>query len=160
VLAVTAAADDVAQAPPANEAAPPAAAMPPSGSRPGFIDAVGRWLEQGAAKFKSDMQTARENFDKFGGQARDAAKEAAGGLAGLPNTRAVSGRARCATAQNGAPDCQAAATTVCRDKGFQTGKSIDTQTEQKCPARVLLSGRGPNDSDCATEIFVTRALCQ
>ena len=34
--------------------------------QPGFIDAFGRLLEQGAAKFKSDMQGAQENFDKLG----------------------------------------------------------------------------------------------
>ena len=72
----------------------------------------------------------------------------------------VTGRARCETAPNGAPDCIAAATSVCRGKGFQTGKSLDTQSEQKCPARVLLSGRAPNHAECPTEIFVTRAMCQ
>lgn len=148
------------QAPPASEPAPPAAVAPGKSFQPGFIDAFGRLLEQGAAKFKSDMQGAQENFDKLGKEARDAAKDATSGFVGLPGARVVSGRELCATAQNGAPDCIAAAATVCRGKGFQTGKSLDTQSEQKCPARLLLSGRPPNDTDCATEIYVTRAMCQ
>ena len=148
------------QAQPSIEPAPPAAATPGPSFQPGFIDAFGRLLEQGAAKLKSDVQGAQENFDKLGKGARDAAKDATSGLIGLPGARVVSGRERCATAQNGAPDCLAAAATVCRGKGFQTGKSLDTQSEQKCPARLLLSGRPPNDTDCATEIYVTRAMCQ
>jgi hypothetical protein len=128
--------------------------------RPGFIDAVGRWLGEGADKLKSDMQGARESFDKFGDRARDAAKDATGSVIGLPNTRVVTGRERCVVAANGAPDCQAAAVTFCRGKGFQGGKSVDTQSEQKCPAKVLLEGRAPNNTECPTEIFVTRAVCQ
>ena len=148
------------QAPPASEPAPPAAAAPGPSFQPGFIDAFGRLLEQGAAKFKSEMQGAQENFDKLGKEARDAAKDATSGFVGLPGARVVTGREHCVPAQNGAPDCLAAATAVCRGKGFQTGKSLDTQSEQKCPARLLLSGRAPNDTDCATEIYVTRAMCQ
>jgi hypothetical protein len=135
--------------------------------KPGFIDAVGRWLEDGASKFKSDMQGAQEKFDKFGNQARDfgsqareAAKDATGTVVGLPNARAITARERCVPAQNGAPDCQAAALTLCRGKGFQTGRSLDTQSEQKCPAKVLLEGRAPNATECPTEMFVIRAMCQ
>ena len=120
----------------------------------------GRWLEEGASKFKSDMQGAQEKFDQFGGQARDAAKEATGAIIRLPNARPLTGRERCAPAQNGAPDCQAAALMFCRGKGFQTGKTLDTQSEQKCPTKLLLEGRAPNNTECPTEIFVTRAMCQ
>jgi len=154
-------------APGAPPADPPAAdpqpeAPPPSNPafRPGFIDAVGRWLGEGADKLKSDMQGARESFDKLGDRARDAAKDATGTVIGLPNTRVVTGRERCVVAANGAPDCQAAAVTFCRGKGFQGGKSVDTQSEQKCPAKLLLEGRAPNNAECPTEIFVTRAVCQ
>jgi hypothetical protein len=63
--------------------------------------------------------------------------------------------------QNGAPDCQTAAATFCRGKGFQAGKSLDTQSEQKCTSgRFLLEGRAPTSSECPTQIFVTRAMCQ
>jgi hypothetical protein len=88
------------------------------------------------------------------------AKDATDAVVGLPNARIVIARERCAVAQNGAPDCQAAAAAACRGKGFQTGKSLDTQSEHKCPVQVLLKGRAPNDAECPTEIFVTRAVCQ
>jgi hypothetical protein len=144
---------------------PPAAQAPspptPPAKQPGFIDAFGRWLEEGAARFKTGMQGAQEKLDKLGNQAREATKDATGAVVGLPNTRIVTARERCDTAQNGAPDCQTAATTLCRGKGFATGKSLDTQSEQKCNSgRFLLEGRGPNNSECPTQMFVTRAMCQ
>src|SRR5262249_27796587 len=89
-----------------------------------------------------------------------AAKDATDAVVGLPNARMVTLRERCAVAQNGAPDCQAAAAAACRGKGFQTGKSLDTQSEHKCPAQVLLKGRAPSDAERPTELFVTRAVCQ
>ena len=128
--------------------------------RPGFVDAVGRWFDEGTTKFKSSLQGAQHSFDQFADQTRDAASDATGAVMGLPNTRIVPVRERCAVAGNGGPDCQAAATAACRGKGFSTGKSLDTQSEQKCPAQVLLRGRAPNDAECKTETFVTRALCQ
>ena len=106
------------------------------------------------------MQGAQATFDQLGKETRDAAKDATDAVVGLPNARIVIVRERCAVAQNGAPDCQAAAAAACRGKGFQTGKSLDTQSEHKCPAQVLLKGRAPNDAECPTEIFVTRAVCQ
>jgi hypothetical protein len=148
------------QAPSQVPSQPPAEPDSNPAFRPGFIDGFGRWLEEGASKFKSDMQGAQEKFDQFGGQARDAAKEATGAIIRLPNARPLTGRERCAPAQNGAPDCQAAALTFCRGKGFQTGKTLDTQSEQKCPTKLLLEGRAPNNTECPTEIFVTRAMCQ
>jgi hypothetical protein len=158
VVASARAEDAQAPSPPAD---PPSAAQAPNPSyQPGFIDAVGRWLEQGAAKLKSEMQGAQENLDKLGSQARDAAKDVTDGILALPGSRVVSGRVRCEPAPNGAPDCLAAANGVCQSKGFQAGRSLDTQSEQKCPARLLLQGRAPNDIDCRTEIFVTRAVCQ
>jgi hypothetical protein len=128
--------------------------------RPGFIDVFGRWLEQGASKLKSDMQGAQDKADQLGTRAREAAKEATGAVGALPSARPVTARERCVAAQNGAPDCLAAAVTLCRGKGFQTGKSLDTQSEQKCPSKVFLEGRAPNNTECPTEIFVTRAMCQ
>ena len=106
------------------------------------------------------MQSAQETFDKLGNQTFDAAKDATGAVIGLPNARVVSARERCAPAQNGSPDCQTAADTLCRGKGFQSGKSLDTQSELKCPAKILLERRTPSEGECPTEIFVTRAMCQ
>jgi hypothetical protein len=139
---------------------PPAAPAPNSVFRPGVVDAIGHWLNEGTTRFKSDLQGAQATFDQLGKETRDAAKDATDAIVGLPNARIVAVRERCAVAQNGAPDCQAAAGAACRGKGFQTGKSLDTQSEHKCPAQVLLKGRAPNDAECPTEIFVTRAVCQ
>jgi hypothetical protein len=138
---------------------PPPPLLPNLGAPPG-IETFGRWLEQGTTRFKSDMQGAQETFDKLGNQTLDAAKDATGAVITLPNARVVTAHERCAAAQNGSADCQAAADTLCRGKGFQTGKSLDTQAELKCPAKLLLERRAPNDKDCPTETFVTRAMCQ
>jgi hypothetical protein len=127
---------------------------------PSGIETFGRWLEQGTTRFKSDMQGAQETFDKLGNQTLDAAKDATGAVITLPNARVVTAHERCTLAQNGSADCQAAADTLCRGKGFQAGKSLDTQAELKCPAKLLLERRAPNDKDCPTETFVTRAMCQ
>jgi hypothetical protein len=139
---------------------PPPPPLPNLTPQPGLIETFGRWLNEGTTKFKSDMQSAQETFDKLGNQTFDAAKDATGAVIGLPNARVVSARERCGPAQNGSPDCQAAAETLCRGKGFQGGKSLDTQSELKCPAKILLERRTPSEGECPTEIFVTRAMCQ
>jgi hypothetical protein len=162
-LAATASAQDLRPPGdiPSQQPSDPAANPPPnSGSAPGFVDTIGHWLNEGTTRFKSDLQGAQATFDQLGKETRDAAKDATDAVVGLPNARLVTVRERCAVAQNGAPDCQAAAAAACRGKGFQTGKSLDTQSEHKCPAQVLLKGRAPSDAECPTEIFVTRAVCQ
>lgn len=104
------------------------------------------------------MKGAREALGEFHDKAQQNAKEAAGAL--VTNPHVVNGRARCEVAANGAPDCAAAATTICHGKSFQAGKSVATQTEEKCPARVLLSGRSPAAGECKLETYVTSAVCQ
>jgi hypothetical protein len=159
LVAVAALAQDTR--PPSEPSDHPTAAQPSDADqRPGLLEVFGRWMEQGATKFKSDMREVQEKLDTLGKKARDAAKDAGGAVAGLPNARVVTSRERCPPAQNGAPDCQTAANSICQGQGFKTGKSLDTQTEQKCPARVLLERRAPNANECPTEIFVTRAMCQ
>jgi hypothetical protein len=135
------------------------AAAPNSMPGPSLVDTIGRWFDDGTTQFKSNLQGAQQSFDQFADQTRDAATDATDAVIGLPNTRIVPVRERCALAGSG-PDCNAAAIVACRSKGFTTGKSLDTQSEQKCPAQVLLRGRAPNDGECRTETFVTRALCQ
>ena len=143
-------------------APPPATQQPPP--QPGLVDAVGRWFQDGATGLKSGMQDAQQRLEQFGRQAQETTKEVTGAVTGavvtLPNARMITAQERCVPAPNGAPDCQAAAVTLCRTKGFQAGRLVDTKTEQKCSGRFLLEGRSPNSSDCATEIFVTRAVCQ
>ena len=106
------------------------------------------------------MQGAQETFDKLGNQTRDAAKDATDAMIGLPNARIVTARERCARGAERQPRLPGGGRCILPRQGFQSGKSLDTQSELKCPAKVLLEGRSPNDAECRTEIFVTRAVCQ
>jgi hypothetical protein len=150
---------------------PPPAPPPNANYRPGFIDVFGHFIGDSAAKlnsqFNSQIKGTNETLGNIGTQTSAAAKGAvgtardtAGAIIGLPNARFVTGRERCAAAANGAPDCRAAADAACRSKGFASGKILDTQSTQKCPATVWLSGRLPAEGDCQLETFVTRAVCQ
>ena len=153
---------------------PPVQVVPPSAQpkyEPGALEALSRWFDQGAANFRKDWLGAKERMDDFNQQAStagksigdgalDATKNAVGAVVALPIARAVQGRQVCATAPNGAPDCQAAAEILCKAKGFTTGKSIDFTSSQRCPARVWAAGRQGNEAECTTETFISRAMCQ
>jgi hypothetical protein len=167
LVAFQAFAEDARTEPQNGDMAEPRAVPPSANYQPGFIDAFGRFIEDSAAKLNSELKNAHERLGGIGNQTGDAAKGAvdtakgaADAIIGLPNARIVIGKERCAASANGAPDCRAAADAACRGKGFASGKSLDTQTTQKCPARVWLSGRLPADGECALETFVTRAVCQ
>ena len=86
--------------------------------------------------------------------------DAADALSRLTTSPGVKGRAACPVAANGAPDCKAAADKLCQSKGFKEGKSLDVDTARNCSAKALLSGRKPEESECRTETYVTRAVCQ
>ncbi len=160
---------------------PPAQMKPPSR---GLIESIGRWFGEGTAGFRSHVDGARHRFDELnenasgttkrigntaievgkgavdaGVAAAGVTRDAVGTVARLPMTRVVNGRERCATAPNGAPDCQAAANVMCRKQGYETGKSMEFTSAERCSPRVLLSGR-QSDSDCATVTFISRAVCQ
>lgn len=145
---------------PGQADAAPAMPAPDPASKPGFIDAVSRWFEEGRARLDSQFKDANERMLEFHNKAQDGAKDAAGAIIRWPNTRVTSGRERCPPAPNGAPDCRAAASTLCRGKGFQEGRPFDTQSEDVCPSRSVLSGRAPTPGECRTETFVIRAVCQ
>ena len=132
----------------AQETQPPAATPPsppaqmPRPFEPGFLQAIGRWFERSSEDLNTRAKTARDNaqgaLDDMGEKAKAAAaaaKEAAEKLAKLPGSRVIDGRERCELAPNGFADCRAAAETICRAKGFTSGKSLDTQQAEKCPAR-------------------------
>src|SRR5262245_54747909 len=51
---------------------PPPPLLPNFSPQPGLIETFGRWLDEGTTKFKSDMQSAQETFDKLGNQTLDA----------------------------------------------------------------------------------------
>ena len=145
---------------------------------PGFFNRVGRWFDRQFDNAKSGLNVAKDGVDDFNRQAGnaakttasaaagaarttvDAAKDAADAVARLPSARVISGHAVCVRAPNGAEDCAAAAESICRGKGFSTGKSFDTTTAENCPARVMLSGRDPLPGECKLETFVSRAVCQ
>lgn len=75
-------------------------------------------------------------------------------------TTMVKGRMACPLAANGAPDCKTASDRLCQSKGFKEGKSMDTDAAQSCSPKAMIPGRKPEEGDCKTENFVTRALCQ
>lgn len=161
LCAATAAAEP--QAPPPAPAAQPAARS----DSPGFLDAFNRWLDESAANFKSGMKGTQDTLSGIGTSASDAAKDAAKGMkdatdaiAKFPSARVIAGRELCQNAPNGSPDCRTAAEVICHAKGFGSGKSLDTQSAQKCPARLWLSGRLPAEGECAVETHVVRAVCQ
>jgi hypothetical protein len=132
----------------------------------GFFGNIARWFDEQAANVNSTFKDAGGKIVNFGHQAGvvakttvEGAKDAADAVARLPNARVVVGREKCKDAPNGAPDCVSAANTVCKAKGFTSGKSVDMTTAEVCPPQVWLSGR-TGGADCRTETFVSRALCQ
>ena len=133
---------------------------------PGFFESIGRWLERQSDNIGSSFRDAGKGVENFGREAGvaakstvDGARDAAGAVARIPATRVVTGHEKCRTAPNGAPDCVAAATALCKARGFESGKSADMTTAEVCPALVYLSGRS-SGGECRTETFVSRALCQ
>lgn len=135
-------------------------------AEPGFFESIGRWFETQGDKFKSSFKDAGKTVENFGNEAAvaakstmEGAKDAAGAVARLPTARVVDGHEKCQNAPNGAPDCVAAATIMCKAKGFEAGKSADMTTAEVCPPQVYLTGRNSGPG-CKTETFVSRALCQ
>ena len=152
----------------APNASSPTEPAPPPSYRPGFLHTLGHWFSRSVSSINWGFKSAGRTITNVGGGAGQAAKgvastatQVAKGTADtlihLPNTRIVNGRERCAPAPNGAPDCYAAATALCRDKGFRGGKSLETQATRKCPIQVWL--QGSSAGTCTTDTFVTRAVC-
>jgi hypothetical protein len=139
--------------PPAVEPAPPAPAGP--------FGALGRFIDESLQNFGRGLKGAREQMDDITGRAGDAAKDAARALP-LRRPSVVAGRERCLPAPNGAPDCVTATAVMCRASGYETGSSIDMQTEQKCPAATPAGPASPplDESQCWLESYVIRALCR
>lgn len=140
--------------PPAQVEPPPAEAPPPS-QRPGFLDALGRFIGNSREAIDSQMRSTQEALGTIGSQAKDAA----GSVAAIPGTRIVTGRQLCPQAENGAPDCQQGVDALCRAKGFQGGRTLEVASGTRCSAKNLLIGRASKESICPTETYVTRAVC-
>jgi hypothetical protein len=138
-----------APAQPAPEQSAPAPPDPaPPKENPGLINEIGKLFEKPASMLPT-LKSPRETID-----------DAADTLSRLTKSPGVKGRAACPVAANGAPDCKAAADKLCQSKGFKEGNSLDVDTTRSCSARALLSGRKPEESECRTETYVTRAVCQ
>ena len=131
-----------ASPPPApQQAAPePPAEAAPRKENPGLINEIGKLLPA--------LRSPKETID-----------DAADALSRLAKSPGVKGRVACPAAPNGAPDCKAAADKLCQGNGFREGTSLDVDTTRSCSARSLLSGRKPDESECRTETWVTRAVC-
>jgi hypothetical protein len=133
-------------APAQSEPAPPPDPAPKE--NPGLINEIGKLLEKPASMLPT-LKSPKETID-----------DAADALSRWTKSPGVKGRAACPLAANGAPDCKVAADKLCQSKGFKQGKSLDVDTTRNCSARALLSGRKPEESECRTETYVTRAVCQ
>ena len=150
-------------------------AAPPQQQRPpGFLESVGRWMDESAANMNKsfgDMwqgaarnsneaaKASSEATSNLAKGAADAAKGTADALGKLGTGRIATGRARCVVSTNGAPDCRQAAEQLCKSKGFSGGTSMEHETAEKCPALVLLRGN-KKPGECTVEHTVTRAVCQ
>jgi hypothetical protein len=113
---------------------------------------IGRWIDGSIARVNGMWKGKSEILS---GETRNSA-----GIGLLPKTTIVSGRERCETAANGAPDCRGAVEALCRSKGLAVGNSLDVQSVEKCPARVWISGAQPAAGECRMESYVQRALCR
>ena len=147
------------RAQPESPAAAPAPA--PQQAPPGPFGTIGRFIDESLQGLGQGFKGAREQVDDLTGRAGSAAKDAAGSVT-LRRPSVVAGRERCLPAANGAPDCVTATTVMCRASGFETGSSIDMQTEQKCPAATPSGPASPplDESQCWLESYVIRALCR
>src|SRR6202021_2239973 len=150
-----------AQAPPAPTqlqppAAPPAQPHEGPGTRPGFIDAFGHWIQDSVTNWNDGIKGAGDVAKDAANTAGTVTRDTAGAVARFPGTRVIAEHETCPTAPNGAPDCRLAAELICKRHGFGTGSSIDFQTAAKCPPVAL---NRPNDEPpppCVMESYVTR----
>ncbi len=176
LLPSTAGAQNAGTGPHTSGPAAPVAEPPPR--RPGFLESIGRWMDEAGAGMRRGFDQTWRGMGGMGTSAESAAKGTADAaatmakgaaeatretvdvLGRLGGTRVVTGRERCVIAPNGAPDCRVAAETMCKAKGFKTGSSVDYQTAENCPAQAYLNGRQPLPGECPLEHVVTKAMCQ
>jgi hypothetical protein len=156
VVAAASAQQMPAQSDPAaqSEQAAPSETVPPAPPprQDGFFGTIGRWIDGSVASVTTVW--------KGKPQAPPGEAQKRTGISLLPKNKIVSGRERCETAANGAPDCRGAIEALCRSKGFAPGKSLDIQSVEKCPARVWISGAQPTTGECRMESYVQRAFCR
>lgn len=129
------------------QAAPPPSppATPAREDNPGLIHEMGKLFDK-LPSILPPIKSPRETMNDLSRLAR-------------PSTM-VSGRVACPISSNGAPDCKLAADQLCQSKSYKEGKSLNTDSAEKCSAKVLIPGRQRKPDDCRTDTFVTSALCQ
>ncbi|KPF93921.1 hypothetical protein IP86_23225 [Rhodopseudomonas sp. AAP120] len=173
-LMIPAAGPAGAQQPPAPPAAPsPASPPPPPRENPGLVDELGKLLKTPGSLLPSwswpdSKPDAPAAPPEAAAPPAAVAPPAAAPASPPPPAAAASplvpamvdGRQVCPSTANGASDCAAAATILCRAKGYQQGRSLGVDATEKCSAKVLIPGRTREPGDCRTENFVTRAWCQ
>jgi hypothetical protein len=163
-FALIADAQSQSQAPPAGEP-PPSASLAPqpppapspdapqTSTRPGLVDKLGDWLRDSADGVSTGLKDTQQRI-------QDINKGTLDTLTNIPVAGFATGRALCPRSANGAPDCYAATEKLCKDKGYHTGRSLDTESAETCNPRIYLPGYQRKAGDCRLETFVTRAACQ
>jgi hypothetical protein len=158
--------------PPKPASDPPAAALTPPAptppaENPGFVGALGNWMQQGMTSMSTGIDAmfgaakgAADAASTVAKGAAGAAVDTAAGVTKLPVPGVASGHEQCLLAANGAPDCRVAAEALCRARGFATGTSVDFVTSEKCQPPYRSSSRNTPEGVCTLEHFVTRALCK
>jgi hypothetical protein len=145
-------------APQQGEPAPPPDPAPPK-ENPGLLNEIGKLLEKPSSMLPT-LKSPKEAIDDLNARAKDMTRDATDSLSRLTKSSMATGRVACPVSANGAPDCKAASDKLCQSKGFKEGKSLAMDTTRNCSAKSLLMGGNPDESQCRTENFVTRALCQ
>jgi hypothetical protein len=125
----------------------------------GLLNEIGKLLEKPSSMLPT-LKGPKEAIDDLNARAKDMTRDAADSLSRLTKSSMATGRVVCPVSANGAPDCKAASDKLCQSKGFKEGKSLAMDTTRNCSAKSLLMGGKPDESQCRTENFVTRALCQ
>jgi hypothetical protein len=142
-------------APPQGEPAPQPA-PPAREENPGLINEMGKLFEKSLSILPT-LKSPSETIDDLNASAKDAGET----LSRLAKPASmVTGRTGCPVAANGAPDCKAGADLLCQTKGFKEGKSLNSDSAEKCSSKIYLPGYKRQPGDCRTEYYVTRALCQ
>jgi len=143
------------------------ASSPDGNAKADLFEQIGRWWDRSMNGLNAGMRDGLTDFRKLGDNTRDAvqgaataAGSAAASFATLPNTRIIRRRQRCEPAANGGPDCQRAASAVCRAVGYSRGSSLEVQSEEQCPMEVLVSQRRPEPGECRIETYVLQSVCQ
>jgi hypothetical protein len=152
--------------PPSPQASP----LQAPAHKPGAMEAFGRWFDDSAANMRKGFDEMWKGMDSAsqstagvaGAMTKgtvDAAKGTVDVLGKLGGSRIINGREKCLLAPNGAPDCQAAATRICKAAGFNNGSSADFVTSEECPASAYANGRKPKPGECPVESVVIKAVC-